>query len=127
VDASTGTVGRRYSRADELGVPFGVTIDFQTLLDRSVTVRDRDSMAQVRVPAGRLVSLLVELTAESLSWAQVMDRFLVVNPGGEAAEQALDEEPATPSPASSSSARVVVEHSPRARFSRPNVRAVEAK
>jgi glycyl-tRNA synthetase len=39
VDSSSGTVGRRYSRADELGIPFGVTIDFQTLLDNSVTVR----------------------------------------------------------------------------------------
>lgn len=39
VDSSSGTVGRRYSRADELGIPFGVTIDFQSLLDNSVTVR----------------------------------------------------------------------------------------
>lgn len=39
VDSSSGTVGRRYSRADELGIPFGITIDFQTLLDYSVTVR----------------------------------------------------------------------------------------
>lgn len=39
VDSSSGTVGRRYARADELGIPFGVTIDFQTLLDNSVTVR----------------------------------------------------------------------------------------
>lgn len=39
VDSSSGTVGRRYSRADELGIPFGITIDFQTLLDQSVTVR----------------------------------------------------------------------------------------
>jgi glycyl-tRNA synthetase len=44
VDSSSGTVGKRYARADELGIPFGVTVDFQTLLDDSVTLRERDSM-----------------------------------------------------------------------------------
>ena len=39
VDSSSGTVGRRYSRADELGIPFGITVDFRTLLDDTVTVR----------------------------------------------------------------------------------------
>jgi glycyl-tRNA synthetase len=39
VDSSSGTVGRRYARADELGIPFGVTVDFQSLLDNSVTLR----------------------------------------------------------------------------------------
>lgn len=47
VDSSSGTVGRRYARSDELGIPFGVTVDFQSLLDHTVTLRDRDSMAQV--------------------------------------------------------------------------------
>jgi glycyl-tRNA synthetase (class II) len=37
----------RYARSDELGIPFGVTVDFQTLLDDSVTLRDRNTMAQV--------------------------------------------------------------------------------
>lgn len=39
VDSTSGTVGRRYARADELGIPFGVTVDFQTLLDNAVTVQ----------------------------------------------------------------------------------------
>jgi glycyl-tRNA synthetase len=47
VDSSSGSVGRRYARSDELGIPFGVTVDFQSLLDNTVTLRDRDSMAQV--------------------------------------------------------------------------------
>lgn len=37
------SVGRRYARSDEIGTPFGVTIDFDTLLDECVTVRDRDT------------------------------------------------------------------------------------
>jgi glycyl-tRNA synthetase len=44
-----GSIGKRYRRQDEIGTPFGVTIDHQTLEDRTVTVRDRDSLAQERV------------------------------------------------------------------------------
>jgi glycyl-tRNA synthetase len=44
-----GSIGRRYRRQDEIGTPFGVTIDHQSLEDRTVTVRDRDSLAQDRV------------------------------------------------------------------------------
>jgi len=49
------SIGRRYRRQDEIGTPFCVTIDFQTLEDRAVTIRERDSMAQVRVPIAELV------------------------------------------------------------------------
>jgi len=44
----TGTIGRRYARADEIGVPISVTVDYQTLKDGTVTLRDRDSWQQVR-------------------------------------------------------------------------------
>jgi glycyl-tRNA synthetase len=44
-----GSIGKRYRRQDEIGTPFCVTIDHQTLEDRTVTVRDRDSLAQERV------------------------------------------------------------------------------
>jgi glycyl-tRNA synthetase len=50
----TGAIGRRYRRQDEAGTPFGITIDFQTLDDDTVTLRDRDTMTQVRVPAPEL-------------------------------------------------------------------------
>jgi glycyl-tRNA synthetase len=45
-----GTIGRRYRRQDEIGTPWAVTIDGQSLEDRTVTLRDRDSLAQIRVP-----------------------------------------------------------------------------
>jgi glycyl-tRNA synthetase len=45
-----GAIGRRYRRADEIGVPYAITVDFESLEDRAVTIRDRDSMEQVRVP-----------------------------------------------------------------------------
>jgi glycyl-tRNA synthetase len=56
----TQAIGRRYRRQDELGTPYCVTIDFDTLDDRAVTVRERDSMAQDRVPIDELVAYLDE-------------------------------------------------------------------
>jgi glycyl-tRNA synthetase len=49
-----GAIGRRYRRQDEIGTPWAVTIDHQTLEDRTVTIRDRDSLAQVRAPIAEL-------------------------------------------------------------------------
>jgi glycyl-tRNA synthetase len=46
---SSGTIGRRYARADEIGIPLAVTVDFQTLEDQTVTLRDRDTMKQQRL------------------------------------------------------------------------------
>jgi glycyl-tRNA synthetase len=53
-----GAIGRRYRRQDEIGTPFAVTIDHQTLEDRTVTLRDRDSLAQERVPVDALLGEL---------------------------------------------------------------------
>ena len=52
------SIGRRYRRQDEIGTPFCVTIDFQSLEDKQVTVRERDSMAQIRLPIKELVKTL---------------------------------------------------------------------
>jgi glycyl-tRNA synthetase len=54
----TQAIGRRYRRQDELGTPFCVTVDFESLEDAAVTVRERDSMAQERVPVDALVEHL---------------------------------------------------------------------
>jgi len=56
----TGSIGRRYRRQDEIGTPCCVTVDFDTLDDRAVTVRDRDSMHQERVAVDDLVAYLRE-------------------------------------------------------------------
>ena len=50
-----GSIGRRYRRQDEVGTPFGVTVDHDTMKDQTVTLRDRDAMTQVRIPVDRLV------------------------------------------------------------------------
>ncbi len=54
----TQSIGRRYRRQDEIGTPFCVTIDFDTLDDDAVTVRDRNTMAQDRIPIDRLLGYL---------------------------------------------------------------------
>jgi glycyl-tRNA synthetase len=55
----SGAIGKRYRRQDELGTPFCVTIDFDTIeKDNTVTLRDRDSMKQERVPIDQLISIL---------------------------------------------------------------------
>eukprot|EP00633_Aureoumbra_lagunensis_P012982 CAMPEP_0197354490 /NCGR_PEP_ID=MMETSP0893-20130614/43311_1 /TAXON_ID=44058 ORGANISM="Aureoumbra lagunensis, Strain CCMP1510" /NCGR_SAMPLE_ID=MMETSP0893 /ASSEMBLY_ACC=CAM_ASM_000539 /LENGTH=406 /DNA_ID=CAMNT_0042870679 /DNA_START=125 /DNA_END=1345 /DNA_ORIENTATION=+ len=105
-DTSGQSVGRRYARADEIGVPYGVTIDFQTVNDDSVTLRDRDSMAQVRVPISAIPDLLYTLCGRHASdqptpWTQATQAFPKV-----------DEQPAIKN-------GTMLDHTPRATFSRP--------
>jgi glycyl-tRNA synthetase len=54
----TGSIGRRYARADEAGVPLGITVDYDTLKDGTVTIRDRDTWQQVRTHINDLPELL---------------------------------------------------------------------
>jgi glycyl-tRNA synthetase len=56
-----GAIGRRYRRQDEIGTPFCITVDFDTLEDQAVTVRERDTMQQERIP---LAALEAHLAAE---------------------------------------------------------------
>jgi glycyl-tRNA synthetase len=58
-----GSIGRRYRRQDEAGTPFGVTIDSQTLQDGTVTLRDRDTLEQIRISRDNVVPILKEKLA----------------------------------------------------------------
>ena len=61
----TQSIGRRYRRQDEIGTPYCVTVDFQSLEDNRVTIRERDKMHQVRVPIATLKqTLLAKLAGE---------------------------------------------------------------
>jgi glycyl-tRNA synthetase len=63
----TQSIGRRYRRQDELGTPYCVTVDFQSLEDNMATIRERDSMNQIRVPIPTLKNtLLSKLAGEDL-------------------------------------------------------------
>ena len=61
----TQSIGKRYRRQDEIGTPFCVTVDFETLNDNAVTVRDRDSMKQERVAIGELIGYLSKALKQS--------------------------------------------------------------
>ena len=71
----TQSIGRRYRRQDEVGTPYCITVDFQSLEDNRVTVRERDSMNQIRIPIiGLKRTLEAKLAGEDI---------LVLPPGGE--------------------------------------------
>jgi len=59
----SGAIGRRYRRLDEIGAPFAITVDHQTLQDNTVTIRMRDSMEQKRIQISELDSILTEFTS----------------------------------------------------------------
>ncbi|EQD54869.1 Glycyl-tRNA synthetase, partial [mine drainage metagenome] len=52
--SQSGSIGKRYARADEIGIPKAITIDYQTLEDDTVTVRDINDASQIRVKVGEL-------------------------------------------------------------------------
>ena len=56
----TGSIGKRYRRQDEIGTPLCVTVDFDTLEDDTVTIRNRDSMEQIRIPVKDLANYVRE-------------------------------------------------------------------
>ena len=68
VDDSGVTVGKRYARTDECGIPFAITVDFDTLKDETVTIRDLDSMKQVRLPISEVAQNVNAMTNGLLKW-----------------------------------------------------------
>lgn len=72
VDDASGSIGRRYARTDEIAIPYGVTIDFDTLKEpHTVTLRERDSMAQLRMPINDIASVIRDLTYAKVNWNDI--------------------------------------------------------
>ena len=71
IDDSSASIGKRYSRNDELGTPLGVTIDFQTVKDSTLTLRDRDSTKQVRADEAKILTAIKELAEGVKVWADI--------------------------------------------------------
>ncbi|KAI1823389.1 glycyl-tRNA synthetase [Xylaria intraflava] len=71
IDDSSATIGKRYSRNDELGTPLGVTIDFQTVQDKTVTLRDRDSTKQVRAETDSILAAISSIVDGSKTWQDI--------------------------------------------------------
>ncbi|KAL9110166.1 MAG: hypothetical protein Q9227_005226 [Pyrenula ochraceoflavens] len=75
VDDSGASIGKRYSRNDELGTPLGITVDFQSLKDGTITLRDRDTTTQVRAGQKEIVEAVVQVVNGSETWSQVSERL----------------------------------------------------
>lgn len=78
-DDSSGSIGRRYARTDEISVPFALTIDFDSLKEpHSVTLRERDSMQQVRLDYEVLSTVIPQLVNDKLSWKDLTAKYPVL-------------------------------------------------
>lgn len=111
VDKSTASLGRRYARADELGVPFAITVDFQTLSDSTVTLRERDSTKQIRLGRDDVTQIIYKIVHSKVTWADLIQKYPVVQvEEGEGNNGSSEPEPG---------AATVVETTSRGRFRRP--------
>ncbi|XP_070550171.1 glycine--tRNA ligase-like [Ptychodera flava] len=76
VDDSSGSIGRRYARTDEIAIPFGVTIDFDSLKEpNTATLRERDSMDQIRAPLSELPGVVSDLATGRITWEEVTNKY----------------------------------------------------
>ncbi|XP_060827693.1 glycine--tRNA ligase [Bombus pascuorum] len=76
VDDSSGSIGRRYARTDEIAIPFGITIDFDTLkVPHTATLRERDSMGQVRINLDEIPDVVRDLSNGKLTWSEVEEKY----------------------------------------------------
>lgn len=75
LDESSTSIGKRYARNDEIGVPFALTVDFQTLKDSTVTLRERDTTQQVRLAIDEAPAVIESLVRGSLTWTDVVAQY----------------------------------------------------
>jgi len=75
IDDSSASIGKRYSRNDELGTPLGITVDFQTVKDSTITLRDRDSTKQVRASEDEVCAAIKSLVEGEETWEDIMKRL----------------------------------------------------
>jgi glycyl-tRNA synthetase len=76
IDDSSGSIGKRYARTDEVAIPFGITVDFDSLkAPHTVTLRERDTTLQVRIEVDKVGETLRHLSTGRVSWEQVTKQF----------------------------------------------------
>lgn len=75
IDDTAASIGKRYSRNDELGTPLGITVDFQTLKDHTFTLRDRDTTAQVRASEDEICAAIKSIVDGEETWDEVARRL----------------------------------------------------
>jgi glycyl-tRNA synthetase len=75
VDSSSGSIGRRYARNDEVGTPFAIAVDFQTLKDQTVTLRERDTTKQIRSTVDNIIQAVEDLVEQRTTWAHLVEKY----------------------------------------------------
>ena len=76
VDDSSGSIGKRYARTDEIAIPFGITVDFDSLKEpNTVTLRERDSTSQVRIGVELVAETVRKLSMGRITWDEVLQKF----------------------------------------------------
>ena len=86
IDDSGQTIGKRYARTDECGIPFAITVDFDTLNDNTVTLRDLDTMKQVRMPIADLGINITQLSFGLKTWENVCKEYPAFEPAAKEQE-----------------------------------------
>lgn len=71
IDDSSASIGKRYSRNDELGTPLGVTVDFQSVKDNTFTLRDRDTTKQVRSDEDKICAAIKSVVEGEKVWKDI--------------------------------------------------------
>ncbi|KAI2829298.1 hypothetical protein CBS133816_4574 [Aspergillus niger] len=74
-DESSASIGKRYARNDELGIPLGITIDFDSVKDGTITLRERDSTKQVRASKEEILGAIESLISGKVNWEDVFARL----------------------------------------------------
>lgn len=75
VDKTGLSIGKRYARTDEVGIPFGITIDYDTVSKGLVTLRESLSMKQVQLQLSEVIGLLKDLCSEEITWEDVLKKY----------------------------------------------------
>ena len=75
IDETGDSIGRRYARTDEVGVPFGITIDQDTIKDNTVTLREIDTMKQIRVPIDEVGPVIKSVCNRIETWENVVKKY----------------------------------------------------
>ncbi|GFO25816.1 glycine--tRNA ligase-like [Plakobranchus ocellatus] len=76
VDTSSGSIGRRYARTDQIAIPYGITVDFDSLKEpQTATLRERESMKQIRAPISELPGIVKDLSDGRRTWENVLASY----------------------------------------------------
>ena len=70
----SGSIGRRYARADEIGIPLNITVDYETLENETITLRDRDTWKQIRTEIENLPAILDDYFRHKTDFEDLQDK-----------------------------------------------------